>query len=94
MKVEWYNYLILIWIIMEERLLAMIFMKNKILRIILVFFISVLNSLPAYGIPSISRSSYSKQKEIQLNDSRLKYGEIENKVKAIQSKIYDLNVQI
>ena len=72
----------------------MIFMKNKILRIILVFFISVLNSLPAYGIPSISRSSYSKQKEIQLNDSRLKYGEIENKVKAIQSKIYDLNVQI
>ena len=69
-------------------------MNIRILATMLAFVITISSSVPVFAIPSISQSSYERQEEVQLVDSRLEYGEIENEITEIENKIYDLNTQI
>lgn len=69
-------------------------MNIRILSTMLVFVITISSSVLVFAIPSISQSSYARQEEVQLVDSRLQYGEIENEITEIENKIYDLNTQI
>jgi cell wall-associated NlpC family hydrolase len=59
-------------------------MKNKVLALILATIITIGGSIPAFAAPD----------NAQLDASRQKYVEIENKIKDIQSKIDDLNSQM
>lgn len=57
-------------------------MKRRVLAIILAAV--MISSVPAFATPNNE----------QLDASRQKYAEIENKIKGIESKIYDLNAQM
>ena len=69
-------------------------MNIRILATTLAFVITISSSVSVFAIPSRSQSSYERQEEVQLVDSRLEYGEIENEITEIENKIYDLNMQI